>query len=61
MSKNDDLKKSEKIDPFAQRTVSIGIQNLFRQRISNRLSQFYSSYATTKKSLFLINYFFLQK
>ena len=54
------------INPFSQRILSIGlaigIQNLPLQTISERLSQFYSSYATTQKKItFFINYFFLQK
>ena len=31
------------------------------KKISKRLSQFYSNYVTTKKSLFFINYFFSPK
>ena len=71
-SRNNNLKKRLKnfnlkylwnwwINPFAQRTVSIGILNLPLQRISKRLSQFYSSYATTKKITFFYKLFFFSK
>ena len=50
------------INPFAQRTISIGVRNLPLQKISKRLSQFNSmQLQKKKKSLFFINYFFSSK
>ena len=46
------------INPLAQRIVSIGVQNIPLQKNSKQLSQFYSSYATTKKITFFYKFFF---
>ena len=49
------------INPFAQRTHLISIQNLPSERISKRLIQCYSSYRTIYKVTFFYKLFFFSK